>query len=193
MKLSHFALSFIMLPLLASCASSSEKAEKETVVPKTFDVVLPADSYWNGKIFPPAGSCTTFGGLAKTPTFVVKKAPEGTNVILIEFNNLSVKGLDKDGGLGTIGYVYKAPADGSEVVLRSVPGGKVNLPRPAFLEKNHKVEGALPAAYFAPCLKRELDQEISATVKAVKRTGNVYKQHTEVLDEVVIPLGTLKD
>jgi len=196
-------LSLVMLPLLAACAlSSDEEVNEQTVASdeqqqaaevKNFDIVLPEGSAWDGKVFPSAGSCTIFGGLAMTPTFVVKHAPKGTNVILLEFNNLSIKGLDTKGGLGTVGYVYKAPADGSEVVLRPVPGGKVDIPRPAFLEKNHRVEGVAPAAYFAPCLRRELDQEISVTAKAVRRTGNVYQQYTEVLDEVVIPLGVLKD
>jgi len=189
MKLSRLAL--IMLPMLAACASEPE--ETVTVPSDNLDISLPQGSRWGGKLFPPEGSCTTLGGLALTPTFVVKHVPQGTNVILLEFNNLSIKGLDRNGGLGTVGYVYNAPADGSEVVLLSVPGGKVDLPKPAFLEKNHRVDSSGPAAYYAPCLKRELDQEISVTAKAVRRTGNVYQQYSEVLDEVVIPLGVLKD
>ena len=198
-------LSLVMIPLLAACAgediTDDENVNNEQVVVEeqsadtaksSFDVVLADDSYWDGETFPSVGSCAVLGGLALTPTFVIKKAPKGTNVILAEFNNLSIKGLDKKGGLGTVGYVYKPSDDGSEVILRPVPGGKVDLPRPAFLEKNHRIEGVAPAAYFAPCRKRNMDQEISVTLKAAKRSGSVYQQYTEVLEEVVIPLGTLK-
>ncbi len=201
MKISHLA--FVMLPLLAACHTNNDTYysdentytyQEEDYVPASdrLEVEL-ASPYWDGKTFPATGTCASLGGLALTPPMVIKNAPYGTNVILLEFNNLSVKGLDTKGGLGTVGYVYKAPKDGSEVVLRSIEGGKVELPRPAFLEKSHRVEGARPAAYYAPCLKRSMDQEISVTVKAVRRTGNVYKQYTDVLDEVTIPLGVLKD
>lgn len=196
MKIFHFGFYIFAVSLLASCASDTSdevKDASELEAPKNFEVVLASDSHWDGEIFPAAGSCTSLGGMALTPSLVVKKAPAGTNVILLEFNNLSIKGLDKDGGLGTVGYVYEAPADGSEVVLRPVQGGKVELPYPAFLERNHRVPNALPAAYYAPCLKRGFEQEISVTAKAIKRTGDVYKQNSEVLEEVVIPLGVLKN
>lgn len=187
MNLFRFGASLLAVSMLSACSSTPDTLEN---LSNKLVVELSPVSFWDGKIFPPSGFCQLMGGLGQTPTFVVKHAPKGTNAILIEIDNLSIDGLDSKGGLGTYGYVYKAEL-GEEVTLLPIPGGVSDLEAPAFLEKSHRVPERKPAAYMPPCPKYNFSQNISATIKAVKRVGTFENQKTYVLDSIVIPLGVL--
>ena len=184
MKLSTLCLSLLALPLAVSCATD----EAPEVLP--FAVELSPKNVWDGKTFPTSESCAKYGGFAKSPSFLIHSAPQGTNVILVSFNNDSVDGMDK-GGLGTIGYIYEPNKNGEPVLLNSVKAGEVKLPKGVFLEKPHRYNDAAPSAYYAPCKPAKGHEKYSVTLTAVKRSGSFAGQTTEVLGTTTLPLGKL--
>lgn len=192
MNLFRLGASVLAILAVSACTTVSDDEDTDTTRQDEFIVELSPTSFWDGETFPPAGFCTLKGGLGRTPAFVIKHAPVGTNAILVEIDNLSIDGLDVGGGLGTYGYVYLGNND-EEVVLLPIQGNRSDLPHPAFLEKSHRMPNTKPAAYLPPCPMYNFKQEIQATLKAVKRTGTFENQKTEVLDTVTIPLGVLDD
>jgi len=184
MKLSTLCFSLLALPLAVSCATDD--------VPQTspLNAELSPKNVWDGKTFPTSEVCAKHGGFAKSPSFLIHSAPQGTNVILVSFNNDSVDGMDK-GGLGTIGYIYEPNKNGEPVLLNSVKAGEVKLPKGVFLEKPHRYTEAAPSAYYAPCKPAKGQEKYSVTLTAAKRSGTFANQTTEVLEEITLPLGKL--
>lgn len=140
---------------------------------------------WNGNILPPSQSCRAFGGVGSTPPLYISKIPAGTNLLILEMNNLDVLELAQNGGLGSIGFYHDGSASAT---LLPVPGETFELPNFAFEEKGSRVNSAKPYPYQPPCIEKK--QRFSATLKAVKRTGSFDRQETVVLGIGEIYLGT---
>lgn len=140
---------------------------------------------WNGFDFPAVQMCRGVGGAGNTPAVYVSGIPSGTNVLIMEINNLSVPALATDGGLGSVGFYH----DGSSsATLMPVPGESGVLPPYAFEEKANRANPAKPFAYLPPCFKT--GSTYQATIKAYKRTGSFDKQRSVLLGEGTIDLGS---
>lgn len=152
--------------------------------PNRLIVTFSEPTRWNGKVIPGNQICEKDLGNAKTPGLVVRRIPKEANMIIVEFNDVSTLELSYDGGLGKVGYYH----DGSSTAwLMPVPAETNKLPDFAFKEASHRVAGEKKTAYFPPCGKK--NHMYAAEVKAVRRTGKMGEQTTEVLAYGMIKLG----
>lgn len=199
MRFFSLSISSLFLILAVACSQdsfySNEKAglDDETILKNTklpaFGAYLSPNSNWDGVSFFKKAICSADGGNATSPNIIVENIPYGTNAVLVEFNNLSKKGLDKDGGLGTIGYYI--PEDSSNFELLPIRGESTALPSYAFIEKSHRIKNKKPAGYLPPC-KYWAGDEIGATIKAIKRTGAYPEEETQILATTKLYFGVVR-
>ena len=171
-------LSFLSVIALSGCALYDESQAYQLSV----SFLEPTE--WNGKIIPPHQSCHTDGGIGSTPPLYVSYIPEGTNLLILEIDDMDKPALSVDGGHGSIGFYHSG--DFSAVLL-PVPGETNVLPNYAFKEKGNRYDKVKPFPYMPPCIQK--GHRFVATVKAVKRTGSFDKQKTILLGEGKIDLG----
>ncbi|MGD9639355.1 MAG: hypothetical protein AB7U85_09915 [Alphaproteobacteria bacterium] len=149
------------------------------------DVKFARPSPWNGTKIPGAQVCQRDGGNGATPPLVINKIPQGTNAIIVEFNDLDNIYLSHGGGNGKIGYYH----NGSTTAwLLPVQGETTELPPYAFIEQLHRGRSARGTAYLPPCSSGNNHLYV-ADVVAVHRSGEFEGQRTEVLARGNIVLG----
>ncbi|WGI20228.1 hypothetical protein [Amylibacter sp. IMCC11727] len=103
---------------------------------------------WNGKTVPAGQHCKLHGGKGKTPPMVISGLPEGTEWVLVEYNDRDYKPLSKRGGHGSIGY----PVKGSSAKLPAVKANSSKLAGGAFVHKRAKSKGKYASkGYLPPC------------------------------------------
>ena len=147
------------------------------------DIDFVQPTKWDGKTIPAQQICRREGGRGSTPPLYVDGIPRGTNLIILEINNIDVAAL-ADAGQGSIGFYHNGE---SSAVLMPVPGETFRLPSFAFEEKASKLYPAQPWPYMPPCHMK--NYHYTATVMAVRRTGSFDKQKTVVLGAGSIDLG----
>ena len=79
---------------------------------------------WDGKKIPAGQHCKLHGGNGSTPPMSVTGLPDGTAMIVVEYNDRSYKPLSRNGGHGTLAY----PVSGATATLPAVPGMTSKLP-----------------------------------------------------------------
>lgn len=168
-------LCFLSLFALTGCVSNEYDVSDISV-----EFLEPTQ--WNGRWIPPHQACGSDGGIGSTPPLYVSDIPEGTNLLILEINDLDTPALSENGGLGSIGFYHNGEFSAS---LFPVPGESFMLPPFAFKEKSNRVNPAKPWPYMPPCLEKK--HLYYATVKAVRRTGSFDKQKT-----VLLGIGTIK-
>ena len=171
-------LSFLPLMFLSACALFQNR-----VVSLSVNFLEPTE--WNGNVIPPHQSCSFDGGIGSTPPLHVRGVPEGTNLIIMEINNLDEPSLSENGGHGSIGFYHNGE---HSATLLPIPGESNVLPKFAFKEKSSRVKPSKPYPYMPPCIERK--HRYAITVKAVNRTGSFDKQRTVLLGIGHIDLGT---
>lgn len=172
---------YLVLFVLALAGCAFSPAEFGNVAELDIEFVQP--TRWNGKIVPARQICRREGGRGSTPPLQIEGIPSGTNLIILEINNIDVPEL-ADAGQGSIGFYHNGE---SSAVLMPVPGETFRLPSFAFEEKASKINSAQPYPYMPPCHAK--NHRYTATVLAVKRTGSFDKQQTVVLGAGEIDLG----
>lgn len=103
---------------------------------------------WNGKTVPAGQHCRLHGGKGKTPPMTISGLPEGTEWVLVEYNDRDYKPLSKKGGHGSIGY----PVSGTSVKLPAVAARSNKLPNGIFVHKKARSKGDYASkGYLPPC------------------------------------------
>lgn len=120
---------------------------KVSVVP--LRVSFQQGSSWNGRAIPGAQLCKREGGLGLTPPLVVENIPEGTNVLIVAYDDVESSNLEDNGWQGKIGYHHDGKS--SKAVLMPIDGQSSHLPPGAFKEAPAKIEISGGATYMPPC------------------------------------------
>ena len=102
-------------------------------------VVTLTDPAWNGFQIPAGQQCSKFGGKGAMPALRIENIPDGTNAIVVEFNERDYQPLSNDGGHGKIGFRIEKGAKRAE--LAAVPGETDEMPKGAFLEAHNRATG----------------------------------------------------
>lgn len=113
-----------------------------------FTVVF-ADPAWDGKKVPDGQHCKKYGGHGATPALRVSGIPEGTAMIVLEFNDLDYGPMSSGGGHGVIGFSHDGGTDAS---LPPVAGETSDMPQGVTLVRKNRARGAFNApGYLPPC------------------------------------------
>ncbi|NMM46135.1 hypothetical protein HH303_16705 [Rhodospirillaceae bacterium KN72] len=140
------------------------------------------DSAWDGKHIPDGQQCQEFDGAGATPPLRLSGLPDGTNAILLFFNDEDYEPLSTGGGHGIVGFEV-APKDG-RVDLPAVPGGTTDMPDGVWLEAENR-DDIGEAGYLAPCSGGE-GNLYSVRIEAVRYLDD---DHYDVLSEGYLQLG----
>ncbi len=150
----------------------------------TLSVEYVEPSEWNGRRIAAHQGCRADGGRGSTPTLYVSGIPYGTNLLILEIDNMDNPALNKNGGQGSIGFYHNGE---STATLLPVPGETYALPKFAFEEKASRVNPSKPYPYMPPCVEK--GHYYSLTVKAVNRTGSFDQQKTVLLGRGSLDMG----
>ena len=146
-----------------------------------FSAVIACEK-WDGEKVPEGQQCQKFGGTPKTPPLKLGGVPEGTNIIVLEFNDTTYEPMD-NGGHGMVGYALPSPA--SALTIPSAPGHTFMLPAGFFTFTAHRGAGwDLAGAYLAPCSGGKGNM-YTITVKALQVDG----EGSKVLAETTVDMG----
>lgn len=109
-----FALALLSLGVGTGCDGSSYRMNLEPGVQLTVQF---ADAAWDGREIPVDGRCRQCGGRGRSPALRIGGLPAAANDVIVEFNDLRIPDLARNGGHGTL-----AVATGGQptVVLPSV-------------------------------------------------------------------------
>jgi phosphatidylethanolamine-binding protein (PEBP) family uncharacterized protein len=119
---------------------------KVSVVP--LRVSFQQGSSWDGRDIPGAQLCQSEGGLGLTPPLVVENIPQGTNILVVSYDDVESSDLEDNGWQGKGGYHH----DGSsKAVLMPINGQSPHLPPGVFKEAPAKIEISGGATYMPPC------------------------------------------
>lgn len=165
---------------LSGCAGSQQKLQ---IDPEVHLQVQFCDAGWDGLEIPVTGRCGDCGGGGRSPTLRISGLPPEANEVVVEFNDLRIPDLAKNGGHGTLAV---ATGGKEEVVLPSVREETMSLPNGVRSVRKHQCVffGHKAGAYKAPCGCGQ-GNEYVARVMAVHRSG----ENSVVLAQKVIALG----
>lgn len=140
---------------------------------------------WDGKAIPGDEICIRQGGRGHTPPLRVRNIPNGTDFLLLEFNDATNFEDSYDGALGKIGVWHDGTA---ELHIPPIFGETNKLPSFAFAEKLHEGEFSKGVIYMPPCNSGP-KHDYFMKIKAVdlKKTNSGTRKI--VLDEFILPLG----
>lgn len=163
-----------------SSAPSTEAIRLDAPIDMTIEFVDPG---WDGETIPVSGRCVSCGGHGRSPAMRVGGLPPEVNEIIVEFNDLRIKDLAKNGGHGTLGY---ATGGREEAYLPSVREETMSLPKGVRSVRKHQCVfyGHKSGAYKAPCGCGQGNDYV-AVVKAVHREGD----DIQVLARKTVPMG----
>jgi len=170
----------ILVATLAGCGGSRPAA---TTDPAARIVVSFRDAAWDGREVPVIGRCRTCGGDGRSPALRVSGLPAGVDEVIVEFNDLRITDLARNGGHGAIAVATGGKA---EVVVPSIREESMTLPPGVRCVSKHRCVfyGHKPGAYKAPCGCGH-GNVYQATVKAVRSEGG----RTTVLATTKVSLG----
>ncbi len=165
--------------LLAGCQAGYEPVSDK--LPNL--TVSFADPGWDGKTLPKGQQCSKFGGKGATPALVVDGVPDGTNAVIIEYNDRNYPPLSYDGGHGKIGFWVSTSG---QVRLPSVPGETSRMPEGAFVEADSRATGSYATAGYLPPCSGGKGNAYFAEVKAV------YKAKSESETSKLLAVGNVE-
>lgn len=103
---------------------------------------------WNGKTVPAGQQCKLFGGKGATPPMVISGLPDGTEWLLVQFNDRDYKPLSKNGGHGSLRF----PVTGTSATLPAIPENVSKLPNGISVVKRARSSGKFASkGYLPPC------------------------------------------
>ena len=176
----EICLSIVGLLLLCGCVATSQYVAEENLVVLNVSFT---DARWDGSSVPVIGRCKKCSGDGFSPELIVSNIPDGTNAVVIEFNDRDFQPLAANGGHGTI---WVAVAGQTEIVVPSIPEETYDLPGGVQMEKKHRAPVGKPGAYFGPCGCGRGNRYF-AIVKAVKKSDQ--EGESRLLGEGIIELG----
>lgn len=141
-----------------------------------------ADPSWDGKVIPEGQQCQEFDGQGATPPLHLSGLPDGTNAVLLLFNDEDYEPLSTDGGHGIIGFEIE-PVNGG-AMLPAVPGGTTEMPEGIWLEAENR-DDIGEVGYLAPCSGGE-GNLYSVQILAVRYLN---EEQYEILAEGYLQLG----
>jgi hypothetical protein len=159
------AIALIMV--LAGCASSSPRSAP---APRGLLSVAFVDAAWDGREIPVDGRCRECGGRGRSPALVVEGVPADAEDLIVEFNDLRIRDLARNGGHGTLAV---ATGGATRVTVPSVAEETMRLPAGVRSVRPHRCVfyGHKAGAFKAPCGCGQ-GNRYAATVKAVRRQGD---------------------
>ena len=142
-----------------------------------------ADSKWNGQSVPKDGVCKRFGGNAPSPQIRVSGIPDGTTVLVVEFNDESHSRM-ANGGHGIVGV--HVPKGAMSMTIPAIPGETDKLPAGVTSYEKHIGSNwsGTGGAYLPPCSGGR-GNIYSVKIYGVVKSGN-KKRYT---DPVRVQLG----
>lgn len=169
-------LSILSLIIIINCSSSKYKTIGNVTELK---LEFADPSKWDGIKIPPEGWGLDIGGPGFSPALIVKNIPDGTNAIIVEFNDLDYSELSVGGGHGAI---YVNVNNQKEVTIPSVKERSADLPEGVFMEHTHHANITPKTAYLAP---GSGSHRYNAIISAV------YKAESEKEKSVLLGKATL--
>ncbi|WP_339765869.1 hypothetical protein [uncultured Pseudosulfitobacter sp.] len=149
---------FLALPIIAMSAGLASAEMRAQI-----------GAPWNGKTVPAGQQCTLHGGKGKTPPFQVSGIPDGTVMLVVEYNDKSFRPLSTKGGHGTLGY----PVKGSAGSFAAVPGLTAKLPGGVRVIKKARSTGEYASAGYLPPCSGGKGNQYQAEIKAINAQGKV--------------------
>ncbi len=173
-------LVLIAIGSFIGCAGSKQELKIDPRIQLTVRFV---DAGWDGLEIPFVGRCGDCGGGGRSPALRISGLPAEANEVVVEFNDLRILDLAKNGGHGTLAV---ATGGKSEVILPSVREETMSLPRGVRSVRKHRCVffGHKSGAFKAPCGCGQ-GNEYEATVLAIRRHG----ENSVVLARTKIALG----
>jgi hypothetical protein len=145
-----------------------------------------ADPAWDGKIIPKGQQCEKQGGIdPSAPPIMVQNIPDGTDVIILEFNDRDFGPMD-NGGHGIVGY--RLANDAKEILIPSFPANTFDLPGEFFVIQGHLAAGSGKAGGYMPPCSGGVGHRYSVTVKAVMMISEEEVTYT-LLAQGILELG----
>ncbi|WP_231703994.1 hypothetical protein [Cochlodiniinecator piscidefendens] len=135
------------------------------------DMEAQVTSPWDGVRVPAGQHCALQGGQGATPPIQVTGIPDGTVMIVAEYNDRSYQPLSRNGGHGTLGY----PVSGSSANLPSVPGVSANLPHGVIVVRAARGTGQYASPGYLPPCSGGRGNQYSVDLKAVDASGQVLE------------------
>ena len=158
-------MKFFNLGVFAVCVFAANSAFAE------MQVTLGGN--WDGNRVPEGQQCTLFGGNGATPPMQITGVPEGTVMIVAEYNDRSYQPLSRNGGHGTIGY----QVSGNSANLPSVPGlMDRNLPHGVQILNKARGTGRYASDGYLPPCSGGRGNQYAVDLKAVDAGGHVLEE-----------------
>ncbi len=136
------------------------------------DMKVSLGAPWDGKNIPAGQHCKLHGGNGSTPPMAVSGLPEGTTMVVVEYNDRSFKPLSRNGGHGTLAY----PVKGDTANLPAVPGMTAKLPSGVRVVRKAQSTGDYASPGYLPPCSGGRGNTYEAVVKAVGSDGKVLKK-----------------
>ncbi|MEZ4386170.1 MAG: hypothetical protein R3D98_01065 [Candidatus Krumholzibacteriia bacterium] len=174
----------LVVGLLAACLIGCGGPDQTIALDPSVQLrVRFGDPAWDGLEVPESGRCRDCGGQGRSPALWIDGVPAAAEEIVVEFNDLRIPDLARNGGHGTLAV---ATGGQDRVFLPSVREETMSLPRTVRCVRPHRCVffGHSAGAYMAPCGCGH-GNRYAATVMAVRHDG----ERTVVLARTEISLG----
>lgn len=160
-------ISIAIIAILALFVSGCHHEKVNT--PKNMSVNF-ADSHWDGKMVPKSEVCKWAKGDGSTPKLNISNIPNGTEKLIVLFNDKTYKKMD-NGGHGQIGM--NIISNQTNVTIPSIKGETKVMPENMFIHKEHiGLKRGEAGAYLPPCSGGK-GNTYSATIKAIDKDNKV--------------------
>ena len=136
------------------------------------DMKVALGAPWDGKTIPAGQHCTLHGGKGATPPMAISNLPEGTAMVVVEYNDRSYRPLSRNGSHGTLGY----PVKGTSATLPAVPGMTDRLPKGVVVVRKAQSTGDYASAGYLPPCSGGRGNIYEAVIKAVGSNGKVLEK-----------------
>jgi hypothetical protein len=144
------------------------------------------DPAWDGKSVPEGQQCQKFGGENPfSPEIKVVGIPEGTEAIVVKFNDESYQNMNY-GGHGKLAVLIEPGV--TEMVFPSVIGHSFDLPEGVIMISAHQAPNwDKKGAYMPPCSGGKRNR-YTATIEASK-IKNLEKKKFKKIKKIKIQMG----
>ena len=144
------------------------------------------DPLWDGKNVPKGQQCQRFGGESPmSPQIKISNIPEGTEAIVVKFNDESYYDMNY-GGHGKLAMVIEPGA--TEVLFPAIAGHSYDLPEGVIMISAHKApHWDKEGAYMPPCSGGKRNK-YTATIEASK-VKNLEKKKFKKIQRTKVKLG----
>ncbi len=144
------------------------------------------DPVWDGKEVPKGQQCNKFGGNnPMTPEIKITGIPDGTEAIVLRFNDESIPRMN-NGGHGIIAMLLEPGT--SDLIFSSVPGHTFDLPEGVLMVKAHSAPRWDKAGAYLPPCSGGTHNSYSVTIQPSK-IKNLKKKKFKKIASIKIKLG----